>query len=263
MKTIIIIGLIIFCIYLISLLVRHIRSIKKLKKCFSKNNVIVYGKKGSGKDLLFQAVINARHEDYYSNISYGGKYHKCKVSDLNLGSNTYESFINGNVEILKKKTLPFEKKDFYLSDCGIILPSQYDSMLHKQFKGFPISYALSRHLWNNNIHCNTQSLDRVWKALREQADTYIRVQHTVKSFFPGMLKIYFTIYDKYESARANKTMLGSRVWNKYSKAQKDLYIAENGLIEERFLYISKKKIYYDTRAYHKILFGRKYSKKKK
>lgn len=42
----------------------------------------------------------------------------------------------------------------------------------------PIFYALSRHLYNNNIHVNVQNLGRLWLKLREQADSFIRVLGT-------------------------------------------------------------------------------------
>lgn len=259
MSWVFIILIVVFLIYVLYVFIHNKITTQKLKNFFSKNNVIVFGKKGSGKDLLFQHIINKRHKPYYSNISYGGKFRKGSFEMLNLGSNTYENFISGNIEKVSKKTKPFEDKDFYFSDAGIHIPSQYDSLLHKKYKGLPISYALSRHLWNNNIHVNTQNLERVWKALREQADSYIRVRKT-RGFFLLWLKVEITLYDKYESAKNNLSPVSRRVWNKYSRAERDVYNATNGLVEDRFFLIRKSKISYDTRAYHKLIFGRKFSK---
>ena len=48
--------------------------VREMISNFKKCNVIVFGKKGTGKDLIFQKVINCRKDTYYSNISYGGNY---------------------------------------------------------------------------------------------------------------------------------------------------------------------------------------------
>ena len=226
-----------------------------LKKQFNRCNVIVYGKKGTGKDLLFQAVIKARKKPYYANIDYGYSLEKIvSPIDLELGTNDYKNFIHNKIEFVDKNTKPYENKDFYFSDCGIILPSQYDSSLHKDFKGFPLSYALSRHLWLNNIHCNTQNLNRVWKALREQADFYIRMRGVVKLPF-GLLLLQYTCYDRYESANQNLEPLNNRLWNDLSKVERDKYNAMNGLVCNQWIIISKKSIKYDTRAFHNKIFG--------
>ena len=135
-----------------------------LTKHFAKNNVIVFGAKGCGKDLLFQKMIKVRKQEYYSNISYGYKYNSFEMKDLLLGDNTFDNFIQGNVNKCNEEDYPFENKDIYISEGGILLPSTYDTKLWKVYPSFPISYALSRHLWNNNIHYNSQNLERAWKA---------------------------------------------------------------------------------------------------
>lgn len=225
---------------------------KELSKNFSNSNVIVFGKKGTGKDLIFQCVINARKISYYSNVDYGGKYAFASPNFLELPHNTYKNFISG--EVVKEVKPDYENKDFYFSDCGIILPSQYDTQLYKLYPSFGISYALSRHLYNNNVHCNTQALGRVWKALREQADFYIRCKQTFKIF--GFLITRYTTYTNYDSALNALSPLTSRMLNSFSKAEVDKFKAMNGDIKNGFIIQHKKTIHYDTRAYHKILFGR-------
>ncbi|MCH5171634.1 MAG: hypothetical protein J1F31_02230 [Erysipelotrichales bacterium] len=256
-KIFLIVSVVALLLFFIIQVVGHFKGCKTLKDNFSRCNVIVSGKKGTGKDLLFQKVINLRKKPYLSNISYGGDYKECCANDLELANNDYMSFIKNDINIIDKSSLPYEGRDFYFSDCGIILPSQYDSTLHKLFKSFPISYALSRHLWANNIHCNTQDLGRIWKALREQADFYI-IAKGVKKLPFGLLRVDFNVYDKYESAKSCLSPLSSRLWNKYSKAERDLYIATNGLVESHFVYMRSRSIKYDTRAYHEKIFGVKY-----
>jgi len=224
---------------------------KRIAQEFSRCNVMVYGKKGQGKDLLFQAIINKRNVPYLANISYGGKYTRIWADKVSVAPNTYENFILDKVKVVEK-VLP-EKQDCYFSDGGIIFPSQMDSQLHKLFPSYPIYYALSRHLAAANIHINTQNLGRVWKALREQADYYVRCRGVIH--LPFFLVIKTTEYDQYSSAEKNLLPLRSRFSNKYSKAEVDQFNATNGFIKNGFVIIRNKSIYYDTRAYHKIIYG--------
>ena len=168
---IITIILIVVSIALLLLILNIILTQKRLKDYF-KSSVIVFGSKGSGKDLLFQKVIYMnRKKEYYSNITYGYKHHDISIKDISVAPNTYNDFINGKISTIDRKE-EMEGKDIYLSDCGVFLPSTFDSTLNKTYPSFPIYYALSRHLYNQNIHCNTQNLERIWKQLREQSDKY-------------------------------------------------------------------------------------------
>lgn len=220
--------------------------ISKFKKC----NVIVAGKKGNGKDLLFQYVIRKRkNEKYYSNISYGYKYNEVKVKDMNLGDNTYQNFITDKINKTPHKFI--EKADFYISDGGIYLPSYMDSSLYKYFPSLPIFYALSRHTYNSNVHINAQNFNRVWKALREQADYYVLCRKTLK--LPFILITLVTCYDKLDSANRELRPLKAKLNNKYSKAEADKYKAENGDIMNCFIISFKKRIKYDTRAFEPLV----------
>lgn len=216
---------------------------------FRKCNVIVAGKKGSGKDLLFQYVINKRKQFYYSNISYGLKRKIITLKDVSCEPNTYITMVNN--KIVKTPHRFKDGKDIYISDIGNFLPSYMDSTLYKLFPSMPLLYSLSRHLYNNNIHCNTQNIERGWKALREQADFYIQVKRTYK--LPFFLLIKLVSYDKYESAKQNLLPIKTRLLNKQSKAQYDLYRAQNGDIRQGYILVSKRSIKYDTRAFEKIL----------
>lgn len=231
----------------------HLRKSRKtILNFFKRGSVIVFGKKGTGKDLLFQYVVNSRKKPYLSNISYGGKYTHIDIKDLDL-KNTYLDFINGKIQ-KTNKLLDREGKDVYLSDCGIHLPSQYDSSLHKIFPSFSVYYALSRQTYNQNIHCNTQALDRVWKALREQADYYIKCNRSFRIF--NIFIISYTAYDKYSSAKAELLPMKKKMFSsKELKARIEQYNATNGLIKNGLLFISHQHIKYDTRAFEKIVFN--------
>ena len=238
----------------------HFITKKRIVNEFKRSNVIVFGKKRKGKDILFQCVINARKTKYFSNINYGGKKVLVSPKEVSVSPNTYVNFINNHISIIKKDKR-LEGVDVYLSDGGIILPSQYDSVLHKTFPSLPIAYALSGHLWNNNIHINTQNLERVWKALREQADYFIKIRRRI--ILPFFIVLFTTEYDKYQSASESLMPMPSRMLNQYSRAESDKFTATHGFIKNGFIIVRKKSLHYDTRAYHKIIFGKKAPKKYK
>lgn len=222
-----------------------------LIKNFRKFNVIVFGKKGSGKDAFFQAIINRRKEPYYSNIGYGYKQAKTiSVNDLSVLPNTYENALNNQFE--KIEPAFDEKVDFYISDGGIYLPSQYDSKIDAKYPSLFIFYVLIRHLFNSNIHINYNgSITRLYKKLREQADGYIRMRGVLRIF--GFLVLHGTWYDKFESAEQSLQPLNSRLMNGYSKAEADLYLAQNGEIKPFFVILPIKKIKYNTRYFKDVL----------
>lgn len=251
-------ALIIFTIYACY---KHFTTKHRIKRAFIEGNVIVSGRKRYGKDILFQAVIRWRNETYFSNYSYGGDYHHIDIKELELTPNTYDNFIEGNV-VKCYKNHDLEKHDIYISDGGVYLPSQADSKLHKIYPSLPITYALTGHLWANGIHVNTQRLERLWKALREQADYFIRIRKRALKL-PFVFVIFTTEYEKYESAKQELEPLGSRLFNKYSKAEMDKYRATNGFIKNGFVIVPKHYLKYDTRAFHEILFNEKAPRKEK
>lgn len=243
---------IVFLIILLYLVFSEISNVSYLKKRFENGNVIVYGQKGKGKDLLFQKVINKRkNKKYFSNIDYGKKYNAFDMTMIDLTPNTFENMIENNI-IKINDPLGCENSDIYISDGGIYYPSQYDTLLNKKYRSLGLAYALSRHLWNNNIHVNTQALSRVWKLLREQADTYIKCRHTIK--LPFILVTFYTIYDKYASAENDIRPIKSRFRNKVSKAETDIYNGTNGIIKNGFIVQLKRSVKYDTRIFKKIIF---------
>lgn len=217
---------------------------------FKHCNVLIAGKKGSGKDILTQWVINKRKDFYYSNISYGGKKKIIKLTQVSCAPNDYEHIVNDRIE--KQPHWYKEGKDIYISDIGVYLPSYMDSKLYAKFPSMPVFYALSRHLFNGNVHCNTQNIERGWKALREQADFYIQVKRTYKLFGFFFITKYYT-YDNYESAKKMLKPLKARLLNKYSKAEYDLYRATNGEINVGYIFQTKKQLKYDTRAMEKVM----------
>ena len=169
---------------------------KHLVKEFRTCNVIVAGKKGTGKDLLFQHIINKRKEPYYANIDYGGKYEHIDLKDVSARPNTFKEFIEGEIKPIERRFE--EKRDIYISDGGVFLPSFADTLLDKIYPSMPVYYALSRHSADHNIHANVQNFERLWKKLREQADAYVLVKGRIK--LPHFILVKAIWYDKLQSA---------------------------------------------------------------
>lgn len=266
-----IVGIILLILILVWFINNSI-SINNMLWHFKHGNVIVGGKKGKGKDLLFNYVIHKRHDYYYSNIDYSlprkmvkadfktlKVYSADKVNqfreiislqDVSVYPNTYNNFVKERYEIINRRFI--DGKDIYISDIGNFLPSYMDSTLYKQFPSMPLLYSLSRHLYANNIHCNTQNIERGWKALREQADFFVIVKRTYKIF--GLLITKCYSYDKYDSAVKGLMPIKKRMLNKFSKANVDLYQAQNGDIRKFFVFQRTCKVTYDTRAFEKFVF---------
>jgi hypothetical protein len=247
MFTIILIIILGFFAYLI---IKSKLNLNYVKKVFQRNNTIVFGKKGTGKDMMFQVVINARKKLHYSNITYNSNTLPIKLNDITLFPNSYENLINDNIE----KVVPhlYENFDIYLSDGGTYLPSQYDYMLHKKYTSLPLLYALQRHLYNSNFHVNVQSLSRLWKPLRELADGYIKMEHTT---FIGFIYILtFTYYDRYESAEQSLLPMPKKLLSSTNNAMASQYVATNGIIKPMFIIGFKSRIKYDTRHFKNVFF---------
>ena len=245
------VGISILVLILLLFLFRCWRFGNFIVRNFRRCNVVVDGKKGSGKDLLFQYVINKRDEHYYSNISYGGKHTPITPKLCSIAPNTYEQFITGDVKPLKERF--YENEDFYFSDGGTFFPNYVDGILNRSYPSLPLMYALSRHICDSNIHVNVQNCGRLWKKLREQADFFIHCVQTIK--LPFHLLIHCYTYDKESSALQNLRPVRKRMFNKFDKAEKDIYEAQNGDIRSGWVIVRKKNIKYDTRAFEKLVYG--------
>lgn len=222
---------------------------------FKGGNVLVYGLRGKGKDLLMQYVIYCRKEEYFSNIDFGYDYNYLKLEDLDL-KNTYDNFVNDNVNIIEKLENR-EGKDVYISDIGNYLPSQYDKILHVKYSGLPIYFSLSRHVYNSNVHCNVQQLSRCWKPLREQCDTFIKCLETKKIL--GLFILKYRMYDREQSAEEDlRPLKVGALSKKEYKFRKEEFDSKYGEIKEGFLLIPKRILKYDTRVFHEKIFGYKF-----
>jgi hypothetical protein len=215
---------------------------------------MVDGLRGSGKDMLFANVVCRRKEPYISNVDYGGYWVKFRPDQLNI-NNTWESFM---ADCVKKYEYPFgDGFDFYISDVGVYMPSQYQGELCKKYPQIPLFAALSRQVAGCNFHVNSQNISRAWDKLREQSDIYIRCLKT-KVFFRKLVVQQVIIYDKYDSAanRVPPFPLRRPVFNanrvQQYHIQKANYFISHGSVKKRTLiYFNKSK--YDTRIFKEML----------
>lgn len=224
-------------------------SMKNIIKLFEKGNVQVCGLKGRGKDILFSNVIARRNKPYVANIDYGYSFIPYRY-DMFALKNNYRNFIENNLNPYQYP-LP-DKIDLYLSDCGIYFPSQYCNELNKHYPDLPIYMALSRHLGECSVHCNSQYIGRVWDKIREQGDTYINCQFC-KVFFKKIVLQKIRIYERYEACANNipplriKMPLNPKERRLY-ELEKQKFTNSNGKIKTVWLlYWHKGK--YNTRAF--------------
>lgn len=251
---IIVIGCLISAVLLIILYIKHKLFMDNIYWHFKHCNVITFGKKGSGKDLVTEKIIKHRKDFYYANIPYTKDNYEIieDFKKVSVHPIDYKALIENNFE--KVPHTFKEGKDIYISDMGVYLPSYMDSTLYKLYPSMPVLYALDRQLYSQNIHFNTQSLERGWKALREQADFFVMCKRTYK--LPFILITSVVTYDKYESAFKRLEPIKTRMLNKYSKAEVDVYNASNGEIRKGLIFRLKCHIDYDTRYFEKkLLYG--------
>lgn len=220
---------------------------------FKYANVLVFGKKRKGKDLLFQAVIKQRNDDYFSTITYGYHHHEITLDDINLDPNTYRDLIDNTITKLPFK-LERENKDVYISDGGQYLPSQYHNILEKKYPGIPLYMGLSGHLYDSNVHINYNgAYTRLWDKCREQADDYFRALITVK--VGPLIFSKYRYYSEEQAAKANVLPLKKPFLKdkEYRTAKKE-FDAQYGLIKEMWICQRISKIKYDTRHFKKVFF---------
>lgn len=237
-------------------------NIKRIVRMFEKGNVCVTGLRGTGKDMLTSNVIRRRKKAYVSNINYGGEYAPIDFDKLDCGGNTYENFINGDI---KPYECPYPQgSDYYVSDVGIIFPSQYCSQLNNKFKEVPTFMALSRQLAKANFHINTQNLNRCWDKIREQSDTYIRCRWC-KVLDLKFIKIVFqgiTLYDKYQSCCDRvkpcrvKVPLLNRVARMNALTYRDNFENTHGSVKNKFLIYVHKGDYNTYHFYDLLKWGK-------
>lgn len=231
-------------------------TIRKLVKMFERDSIAVFGKKGSGKDILFGNVIRRRKLPYVSNTDYGGEFLPLELDKLDCGGNTYKNFLSGK---LSKYVFPYEDKtDVYIADIGVYFPSQYCNELNRDMKHVPVFEALSRHLGKSKLHYNTQAISRAWDKIREQCDGYIKCL-SCHVLFGKIVIQRVRVYEKYSSAaegalpwRIKLPFFSSKDMRMNFRLQKQKYFNTYGEIKEGWL-IYWNKSSHNTRSFKEVL----------
>ena len=251
-----VIIIIIAVLLILTLFLRH--NLSWCVQRFKNGNTLVYGKKRQGKDLFFQNIIRARKEPYFSNFSYGGKWNKIELSELSVEPNTYDDLINGTITKVDKNH-KLEGKDIYIQDGGNYLPSQYHDKLIKRYPSMPIFYSVQGHLYNNRTHVNYNgSYTRLWDKLREQADEFFFVLGSVNLIIGRLTRVRY--YELEESAKQRLPKFSKHfIEGGNVKAQRLSYNALHGQIKEMWVYLPKRNIKYDHRAFQTIFFNQEQS----
>lgn len=238
------------------------------------------------KKLKNEKDINAyfhKHPLYLSTINYGFGCRIVSIDEFTLFNKksgkvlTYQDFID-NVPIRCKKFPLYEGLDLILPEAQLYLPNTEFNTLDKKYPWLPVFIALSRHLYNMNILINSQEYIRPWVKIRGQQDFYVRALCTYGSgrfmrlispylpFFRSHLIVKVRTFEEQKSAENNMLPFeGKGAINEISKnayissgqATKEVYEASNGVIRDVYLLVKKKDIVYDSRYFHKVIFGSK------
>lgn len=225
-----------------------------LKKYTTKDSCIVFGSKGSGKSVIFQQIANFNKYGYVSNTDFGNVCYLIQPKEVSVFPNTWNDVISGDIKPIVKN-IHFEKRPVLLDDASVYFPNFAEDKLKKHYESMPIAFALWRHIYDAPIHINTQDVNRTWKLLREQQSYFIYAKGVIKIF--GFLFVRYRFYDNINSASMKLKPFKSSLLNKYSKGEKDTFIANNGTIKDYHFIIRCRDIHYDSRYFHKVLFNEK------
>lgn len=251
----VIVGLVLFVVIKCALGRSFLKRVKK-------DSLIIYGKKGHGKTLLFSEMSRMdKRTGYLSTTDFK---HKGQViinyDAVNVDPNKWDSVLNNEITQIEKHE-DWEKHPVYLDDAGVFLPNFMDSELKKRYPSLPIAYAVWRHLYDAPIYINSQSVDRVYKLLREQADGYVNCRRTMRLF--GLAIICCTYYDRINSAKEELSPMAKGFLNKFQKGNWAEYQATNGIIKDFWIFAPSWRNKYDSRYFHKVFFSKDWHKPKK
>lgn len=222
-------------------------------KRYQRDSLIVFGKKGHGKSLLFSVMARqCRKKGYLSNTDFKHKGQiLVKPSDISLSPNDWESVMHSEV-VPVPRHYEWECKPVFFDDAGIYFPNFADNTLKKAYPSFPISLAVWRHLYDAPIHVNSQDVSRTWKMIREQADGFIKARRFFHLGPVGFLSL--TYYDRVASAENDLAPLRKVFLNKYSSADVASYRAEHGEIKDFTLMVWLPHHRYDSRYFRGVFF---------
>lgn len=220
---------------------------------FKQGNVLVSGMRGRGKDFAFCVVVNARKRNYISNVQYSSPKKKYQRFDFEpkvwaLAGNTYDDLVSGSP---RKYVYPYpDEVDYYISDAAIYFPATYHNELAKKYKGAPMFQALSRHLGDCNVHCNTQVQTQLWDKMRTQSDIYV-VMQGCRHIFGKLFYLKSFVYSLCESADMQIKPPRFGLGKKASEAKYNFEIAHGSI--KKIGFFCRLPYRYDSRRFKRIL----------
>lgn len=241
----------------------------------SSGNGIIYGGRGKGKGLLMQKKANYLKQ-YFSNVPMGNNWLDFNFKEYigSLGNNTIEKIINGEIDVVKKLD-KFEGIPILFDDTNLYAPNFEDKLLKGIYPQMPLVLAVNRHLYAHYMIIAVQDPDRPYKVLRElQTDFSMKAlgEHgfgKIWSSIPFLRNFVTVKYRFYEEIRArDEGVLPFKavgVVNEGLKhgfltagqSTKEAHVAKYGKVYHGRVFMSKNRLYYDTRYFHKLFFGKK------
>lgn len=240
--------------------------------------------------MIKKGKLQEHSINYLSNFDYGYGAKIVSLSEFRLFNAetgkeiNYHDFLKG-VAIKCEKNEEYEGLDLIISEAHLYFPNTESNTLDKYYPSFPVFVALSGHLYNMNIIFNSQELQRAWIKLRNQQDYFCQALKTFpsnkswlkqfKDYIPFLRKYIFVkcrTYSKMSSAESNMLPFkGPNLIGEFAKggyltsgtATKAEYEASNGEINEYWTITKYKDIKYDSRFFHKKIFGYNSNDKKK
>lgn len=183
---------------------------------------------------------------------------------------TITNFIIGNFPAIKKLE-KFEGRNVYVDDINTYMPNWADVLLKRHYESLPPFLAINRHAYNAYCMFTTQDHERPYKIIKElQTDFSIEMQVTYGYGFwwnciPILCHMVMNKYVYYELPKsvgmlpfkavgaANEMIKGAYLTS--GQATKEVYEATNGKIRYGSILQLKKKVQYDTRYFHRVLYG--------
>lgn len=262
--------LIVLIIVGVTLLLSFIKNSAFMKQ--TKGNGIIYGAKGAGKGILLNYRIRKDKTKPFCNVPYENSELLKDIGEYlnSISPLTIHSFINNEIKTIPK-IKKFEGRNVYIDDINIYAPNWADSQLKKKYPSLPPMLAINRHLYNHYLIVTTQDRERPYKIIKElQTDFSIKALKT-KGFshfwncLPFFRNYVYTKYIYHELPKSSDLLpfKGKGLINEGIKSIalssgqsiKEVYKAKYGIIKYGFVFQRKKKIKYDTRYFHKVVYG--------
>lgn len=265
-----VIFLIALIIISITLLLSFIKNATFMKQ--TQGNGIIYGAKGKGKGILLNYRIRKDKTKPFCNIPYDNSELLEDIGEYlnSINPLTIHNFINNDIKTIPK-IKKFEGRNVFIDDINVYAPNWADSELKKKYPSLPPMLAINRHLYNHFMIVTTQDRERPYKIIKElQSDFSIKALKT-KGFshlwncLPFLRNFVYTKYIYHEQPKAsdmlpfnalgavNAGIKGAVLTS--GQAQKEIYKSTYGIIRYGFVLQRKKKISYDTRYFHKVVYG--------